>query len=1322
MTSILDERVVSLTGNPIQIPGSPVSPVAHSGDWDLATRAGAYVPAAAGQSHAPFSSGTNFVVEVEVFGASPNQVISQRAERGADVAHRTKSGTAAWSQWVAHDLSDIGTGSGGGVSESRVNALIDARNLNANRITSGTLDDARIPATLTRDTEIAGFRTEAQVNTQIDARNLNAGKITDGTLAEARLPDEILKEGATLDGNTLKIPKVGSGTDDVDLSSLASSGSGSGGTVAGDPKGPLVAATNAFTVSSTGLWYVGNQRTLPTYTLGDDVDSFYTITQATVGDNETTVTFPQKRRTDNHQGFLIQFTKEDDTVISEALLPLDYDSTQGHLRVQDSSGNHGSFSINYWPARLQDVQTEGLTLVLGGFFPQIDNGFSLTEKFKVKVYEWVATAAAASTGGGLATISNDKSYDVTETKALDGQILLVKGAAAEVNLSFQTMTDGTLSTFKVINALDNKNRVKVRLERGGAGTDFYLEHPGNEAIVVLADTVANSHFYPSNAATHRSGTVVHTVDLSDRPGNADDFNETIELSDHWDDWAGRHVIFRPSTDVGAKKKLSLIFTTIVGNNRWYPGSSFHYQKIALPANKSYVGGSFAWDFDPGERPQVREQSLLPSPSSTVFLDTIRIQRTGTQRSRITIALDATIDGTGSTTADFSDAFERRGTLILSAQGTTLKLPMAQLTPWAGASPPDTTEPYDGTFPGYNSDGTLDAGSLAAQIARFADTMNARGRGQTAGTLELLLDDPSSVRDRKGEGFDYSIAWMNAGVKFQKMPLAWNNPNGGWKSVLGTEDEPTPIPGAEFSGRLTFEPVEYTSGSKSEWRLDVQHQRVPDFTPEGSTWFEVGSVIDKKALGVQWDNWRNKNVFITKKAALPDPVLTLSPTKTDLQATTGRSGWFTAPNSYLTVTDPTPGSTGNITQFAYTWPKNSRPQMEAGFQRGEDPIYLARIAGRHSGSDKWWEVTFANSQTQDIPAVGSDDTSLPRASDAFETQAYLEAQWVPAPSGEANMHFQVATNGNFLSKQPYRWTPIGTGSSFIRFGLGWNEDEHESYWAHWRFLDNANSGTAFQTYWSIAHPPTLEVEGGLFVPDRPGFINFIPTWPFARVGIDRITASFIQEGTRVIKSIKNQPEPASTPAGQPFTVEYTEEATPWRVWQMGGFKEGRDEKRHHPPLVATMLYEIRNLTSGNAVPAGQREWALRAGIDSSKYEVLNNKNQLVVPIEGNGEGHVGYIVKVRADDAGRPGNVIAKNTYALNVMIDGTAETSAEDWVFKTVGGRTAQAHRAVLQFQPIDTVGGTYNPAFYMRPTLDNNYIPAVGEQRLHIELYELWT
>ena len=97
--------------------------------------------------------------------------------------------------------------------------FIDGSALNASNLSSGTIPDARFPATLPA---VSGANL---TNLPVDLTNLNASNLTSGTIPDARFPSVL---PAISGANLTNLPQSGSGTADLlDIASSSATGGGS---------------------------------------------------------------------------------------------------------------------------------------------------------------------------------------------------------------------------------------------------------------------------------------------------------------------------------------------------------------------------------------------------------------------------------------------------------------------------------------------------------------------------------------------------------------------------------------------------------------------------------------------------------------------------------------------------------------------------------------------------------------------------------------------------------------------------------------------------------------------------------------------------------------------------------------------------------------------------------------------------------------------------------------------------------------------------------------------------------------------------------------
>ena len=96
--------------------------------------------------------------------------------------------------------------------------FIDGSALNASNLSSGTIPDARFPATLPA---ISGANL---TNLPVDLTNLDASNLTSGTIPDARFPSVL---PAISGANLTNLPSTGSATADL-LDATSSSGTGGG--------------------------------------------------------------------------------------------------------------------------------------------------------------------------------------------------------------------------------------------------------------------------------------------------------------------------------------------------------------------------------------------------------------------------------------------------------------------------------------------------------------------------------------------------------------------------------------------------------------------------------------------------------------------------------------------------------------------------------------------------------------------------------------------------------------------------------------------------------------------------------------------------------------------------------------------------------------------------------------------------------------------------------------------------------------------------------------------------------------------------------------
>ena len=182
-------------------------------------------------------------------------------------------------------------------------------------------------------------------------------------------------------------------------------------------RGVLIAETEAFrkaATTRTGFTTAGgpvDYRRVSGVHVGTTMTCSETTTPPSFSSGDIDLVYAPKRRIGSHQGFIVQFTKDDNTVLSEMVVPLSYDHEARFFQVRDSAGANAVITVTPMEADTSaETLADGHKLVINNFFTSADSGFSITEFFKLRVFEWVDSASSAGDSGGAG--ASRGSFDV----------------------------------------------------------------------------------------------------------------------------------------------------------------------------------------------------------------------------------------------------------------------------------------------------------------------------------------------------------------------------------------------------------------------------------------------------------------------------------------------------------------------------------------------------------------------------------------------------------------------------------------------------------------------------------------------------------------------------------------------------------------------------------------------------------------------------------------------------------------------------------------------------------------------------------------------
>ena len=222
-------------------------------------------------------------------------------------------------------------------------------------------------------------------------------------------------------------------------------------------RGVLIAESNEFDRPASGRDF--DHRTTQSFALADNsLASHYT--PAINASKNYVLTYKQIRRTAQHQGFILQIARNDNTPLAEAVIPLNYDHEDTFLRITDGDSQDAVIKFNassYTGAG--STLTGGARIYVEGDFEEFDSNFnrlSTGEYFKIRIYEWVDSAVegedSADDGseqsqGAFTVLRRQENVAVTlsgtNTDIGGGNGLAVDDGATHVDITFSTSSDAT---------------------------------------------------------------------------------------------------------------------------------------------------------------------------------------------------------------------------------------------------------------------------------------------------------------------------------------------------------------------------------------------------------------------------------------------------------------------------------------------------------------------------------------------------------------------------------------------------------------------------------------------------------------------------------------------------------------------------------------------------------------------------------------------------------------------------------------------------------------------------------------------------------------